>query len=77
MPDLSFEERFRIFQLAPVTYAFQIQINCALYSISKLASERRLADLTCADQRDDGRASQSAFKSSLDGRTGYYYSRKS
>ncbi|MBB3313223.1 hypothetical protein FHT78_005015 [Rhizobium sp. BK196] len=49
MPHLSLEERFRIFQFASVTYAFQVQRNCALYSIRKFASERGLANLTCAD----------------------------
>ena len=49
MPDLGLEERFRIFQFAAVTYAFQIQINCALYSIRKLSGERSLANLACAN----------------------------
>ena len=49
MPHLSLEERFRICQFASVTYAFQVQINCALYSIRKLSGERSLANLACAN----------------------------
>lgn len=48
MADLSLEERFRIFQFAAVTYTFQIQINCAFYSVRNLAGECGLANLTRA-----------------------------
>ncbi|MBB2817271.1 UNVERIFIED_ORG: hypothetical protein GGD59_000488 [Rhizobium esperanzae] len=48
-----------------------------MYSIRKFASERGLANLTCADQRDHGCARQGPFKSSLNGGSGYNHYRKS
>ena len=65
MSDLGLEERFRIFEFAAVSYAFQIQIDCALYSTRKLACQRGLANLTCADQRDNRRARQGSLEGIL------------